>query len=207
MRKFCGKGIFREIWKNRYVVLKGDQLYISEKEVGSVSFSFPIPLFFLPFAYEKLQRSVGALGGFSLSRGCFLPEPPGAGGSGWGVCQPETFPALRTRQDPLLRGSNLRPLLLGARAPRPEPLVPPVPLPPVPLPPPRRAGWENWPPDRNRAAYGSFISYICLSSLQEENGEIEAGMQLLIEKNVSPLLPPSSPLDINRGVGFNVGFR
>ncbi|KAJ7307183.1 hypothetical protein JRQ81_009171 [Phrynocephalus forsythii] len=31
-RKFCGKGIFREIWKNRYVVLKGDQLYISEKE-------------------------------------------------------------------------------------------------------------------------------------------------------------------------------
>lgn len=43
VRKFCGKGIFREIWKNRYVVLKGDQLYISEKEVRSVSFSFPIP--------------------------------------------------------------------------------------------------------------------------------------------------------------------
>lgn len=34
VRKFCGKGIFREIWKNRYVVLKGDQLYVSEKEVG-----------------------------------------------------------------------------------------------------------------------------------------------------------------------------
>ncbi|XP_064204540.1 pleckstrin homology domain-containing family O member 1-like isoform X1 [Anguilla rostrata] len=33
IRKFCGKGIFREIWKNRFVVLKGDQLYISEKEV------------------------------------------------------------------------------------------------------------------------------------------------------------------------------
>nr|XP_060614016.1 pleckstrin homology domain-containing family O member 1 isoform X2 [Anolis sagrei ordinatus] len=33
VRKFCGKGIFREIWKNRYVVLKGEQLYISEKEV------------------------------------------------------------------------------------------------------------------------------------------------------------------------------
>lgn len=46
MRKFCGKGIFREIWKNRYVVLKGDQLYISEKEVGSVSFSSPFPPFF-----------------------------------------------------------------------------------------------------------------------------------------------------------------
>lgn len=45
VRKFCGKGIFREIWKNRYVVLKGDQLYISEKEVGPVSVSFPIPLF------------------------------------------------------------------------------------------------------------------------------------------------------------------
>nr|XP_023403156.1 pleckstrin homology domain-containing family O member 1-like isoform X1 [Loxodonta africana] len=34
VRKFCGKGIFREIWKNRYVVLKGDQLYISEKEAS-----------------------------------------------------------------------------------------------------------------------------------------------------------------------------
>ncbi|TRY86395.1 hypothetical protein DNTS_012157 [Danionella cerebrum] len=33
IRKFCGKGIFREIWKNRYVILKGDQLFISEKEV------------------------------------------------------------------------------------------------------------------------------------------------------------------------------
>ncbi|KAG5856519.1 hypothetical protein ANANG_G00008800 [Anguilla anguilla] len=33
IRKFCGKGIFREIWKNRFVVLRGDQLYISEKEV------------------------------------------------------------------------------------------------------------------------------------------------------------------------------
>nr|XP_023403158.1 pleckstrin homology domain-containing family O member 1-like isoform X3 [Loxodonta africana] len=37
VRKFCGKGIFREIWKNRYVVLKGDQLYISEKEVVPLS--------------------------------------------------------------------------------------------------------------------------------------------------------------------------
>ncbi|RXN00706.1 Pleckstrin homology domain-containing family O member 1 [Acipenser ruthenus] len=36
IRKFCGKGIFREIWKNRFVVLKGDQLYISEKECGSM---------------------------------------------------------------------------------------------------------------------------------------------------------------------------
>ena len=35
IRKFCGKGIFREIWKNRFVVLKGAQLYISEKEVSS----------------------------------------------------------------------------------------------------------------------------------------------------------------------------
>ncbi|KAM4663865.1 pleckstrin homology domain-containing family O member 1 [Discoglossus pictus] len=33
IRKYCGKGIFREIWKNRYIVIKGDQLYISEKEV------------------------------------------------------------------------------------------------------------------------------------------------------------------------------
>ncbi|KAE8588169.1 hypothetical protein XENTR_v10022377 [Xenopus tropicalis] len=33
IRKYCGKGIFREIWKNRYVAIRGDQLYISEKEV------------------------------------------------------------------------------------------------------------------------------------------------------------------------------
>ncbi|KAM4736430.1 pleckstrin homology domain-containing family O member 1b [Anableps anableps] len=33
IRRFCGKGIFREIWKNRFVVLKGDQLFICEKEV------------------------------------------------------------------------------------------------------------------------------------------------------------------------------
>ncbi|XP_026785199.3 pleckstrin homology domain-containing family O member 1-A isoform X1 [Pangasianodon hypophthalmus] len=33
IRKFCGKGIFREIWKNRFVMLKGDHLYIFEKEM------------------------------------------------------------------------------------------------------------------------------------------------------------------------------
>ncbi|XP_078390209.1 pleckstrin homology domain-containing family O member 1-like [Cetorhinus maximus] len=33
IRKYCGRGIFREIWKNRYVILKTDQLYISEREV------------------------------------------------------------------------------------------------------------------------------------------------------------------------------
>ncbi|KAM6909929.1 pleckstrin homology domain-containing family O member 1b [Xenentodon cancila] len=33
IRKFCGKGLFREIWKNRFVVLRGDQLFICEKEV------------------------------------------------------------------------------------------------------------------------------------------------------------------------------
>ncbi|XP_060676569.1 pleckstrin homology domain-containing family O member 1-like isoform X2 [Hemiscyllium ocellatum] len=33
IRKYCGRGIFREIWKNRFVILKTDQLYISEKEV------------------------------------------------------------------------------------------------------------------------------------------------------------------------------
>ncbi|KAJ8000186.1 hypothetical protein DPEC_G00202230 [Dallia pectoralis] len=32
IRKFCGRGIFREIWKTRFVVLRGDHLYISEKE-------------------------------------------------------------------------------------------------------------------------------------------------------------------------------
>ncbi|XP_059909307.1 pleckstrin homology domain-containing family O member 1b isoform X2 [Gadus macrocephalus] len=33
IRKFCGRGIFREIWKNRFVILRADQLFISEKEV------------------------------------------------------------------------------------------------------------------------------------------------------------------------------
>ncbi|KAM3614979.1 uncharacterized protein V6R79_021726 [Siganus canaliculatus] len=33
IRKFCGRGIFREIWRNRFVVLRGDQLFICEKEV------------------------------------------------------------------------------------------------------------------------------------------------------------------------------
>ncbi|XP_034401529.1 pleckstrin homology domain-containing family O member 1-A isoform X2 [Cyclopterus lumpus] len=33
VRKFCGRGIFRELWRNRFVVLRGDQLYISDKEV------------------------------------------------------------------------------------------------------------------------------------------------------------------------------
>ncbi|XP_067456337.1 pleckstrin homology domain-containing family O member 1b [Thunnus thynnus] len=33
IRKFCGRGIFREIWKNRFVVLRGDQLFVCEKEV------------------------------------------------------------------------------------------------------------------------------------------------------------------------------
>lgn len=68
MRKFCGKGIFREIWKNRYVVLKGDQLYISEKEVGSVSFSSPFPPL-LPFAHKKRREP----------RAPSPPQPPGAG--------------------------------------------------------------------------------------------------------------------------------
>nr|XP_046256585.1 pleckstrin homology domain-containing family O member 1b isoform X2 [Scatophagus argus] len=38
IRKFCGKGIFREIWKNRFVVLRGDQLFICEKEVPNLVF-------------------------------------------------------------------------------------------------------------------------------------------------------------------------
>lgn len=33
IRKFCGRGIFRELWRNRFMVLRGEHLYISEKEV------------------------------------------------------------------------------------------------------------------------------------------------------------------------------
>lgn len=34
IRKFCGKGIFREVWKNRFMVLRADQLFVCEKEVS-----------------------------------------------------------------------------------------------------------------------------------------------------------------------------
>nr|XP_055076628.1 pleckstrin homology domain-containing family O member 1-A isoform X1 [Misgurnus anguillicaudatus] len=33
IRRFSGKGIFRKVWRNRFVMLKGDQLYIFEKEM------------------------------------------------------------------------------------------------------------------------------------------------------------------------------
>lgn len=33
IRKFCGRGIFRELWRNRFMVLRGERLYVSEKEV------------------------------------------------------------------------------------------------------------------------------------------------------------------------------
>lgn len=33
IRRFCGRGIFREIWRNRFLVLRGDQLLICEKEL------------------------------------------------------------------------------------------------------------------------------------------------------------------------------
>ncbi|XP_057689350.1 pleckstrin homology domain-containing family O member 1b isoform X2 [Corythoichthys intestinalis] len=32
LRRFCGKGLFREIWRNRFVVLKEQQLMLCEKE-------------------------------------------------------------------------------------------------------------------------------------------------------------------------------
>ncbi|XP_061737841.1 pleckstrin homology domain-containing family O member 1b [Nerophis ophidion] len=37
VRRFCGRGIFREIWKNRFMVLKGDQLTLCEKEGKEVA--------------------------------------------------------------------------------------------------------------------------------------------------------------------------
>ncbi|XP_041664144.1 pleckstrin homology domain-containing family O member 1-A-like [Cheilinus undulatus] len=33
IKKFCGRGIFRELWRSRFVILRGDHLYISDKEV------------------------------------------------------------------------------------------------------------------------------------------------------------------------------
>ncbi|CAJ1084247.1 pleckstrin homology domain-containing family O member 1-A-like [Xyrichtys novacula] len=33
IRKFCGRGIFRELWRSRFILLRGERLYISDKEV------------------------------------------------------------------------------------------------------------------------------------------------------------------------------
>ncbi|CAL8293089.1 unnamed protein product [Merluccius merluccius] len=33
LRRFCGRGLFREIWRSRYVTLRGEHLLISDKEV------------------------------------------------------------------------------------------------------------------------------------------------------------------------------
>ncbi|XP_061650752.1 pleckstrin homology domain-containing family O member 1b isoform X2 [Phyllopteryx taeniolatus] len=38
LRRFCGKGMFREIWKNRFVILKDQQLMVCEKEVVNILF-------------------------------------------------------------------------------------------------------------------------------------------------------------------------
>ncbi|XP_067831927.1 pleckstrin homology domain-containing family O member 1-like [Heptranchias perlo] len=53
IRKYCGRGIFREIWKNRYVILKTDQLYISEKEVKDEK---KVPDKFDLMDYEKCEE-------------------------------------------------------------------------------------------------------------------------------------------------------
>lgn len=33
VRKLCGRGMFRDLWRNRFLVLRGERLYISDKEV------------------------------------------------------------------------------------------------------------------------------------------------------------------------------
>ncbi|CAH2326818.1 pleckstrin homology domain-containing family O member 1 [Pelobates cultripes] len=53
IRKYCGKGIFREIWRNRYVVIRGDQLYMSEKEAPN--------LIFLAVSPEEKESWINAL--------------------------------------------------------------------------------------------------------------------------------------------------
>lgn len=42
IRKFCGRGIFRELWRNRFMILRGEHLYISEKEVRHQLMSAPV---------------------------------------------------------------------------------------------------------------------------------------------------------------------
>lgn len=93
MRKFCGKGIFREIWKNRYVVLKGDRsaLHLGEGgRLGVVFLSLP------PFLPLHMKRA--------LSTGPPPRPPPCTGGgegtgtgSPAGVRQPPGLPLLLSR--------------------------------------------------------------------------------------------------------------
>ncbi|XP_036046816.1 pleckstrin homology domain-containing family O member 1 isoform X1 [Onychomys torridus] len=67
VRKFCGKGIFREIWKNRYVVLKGDQLYVSEKESALSASSKPGELPPFPWEAEQVKDEKNVQEVFDLS--------------------------------------------------------------------------------------------------------------------------------------------
>ncbi|XP_018086891.1 pleckstrin homology domain-containing family O member 1 isoform X2 [Xenopus laevis] len=53
IRKYCGKGIFREIWKNRYVAIRGEQLCMSEKEAPN--------LIFLAVSPEEKESWINAL--------------------------------------------------------------------------------------------------------------------------------------------------
>ncbi|XP_063041185.1 pleckstrin homology domain-containing family O member 1-A [Engraulis encrasicolus] len=53
IRKFCGRGIFREIWKNRFVMLKGDHLYIFEKEMKDDGKTHEV---FDLFEYERSEE-------------------------------------------------------------------------------------------------------------------------------------------------------
>ncbi|XP_069796697.1 pleckstrin homology domain-containing family O member 1-like isoform X2 [Narcine bancroftii] len=53
IRKYCGRGIFREIWKSRYLVLKMDQVYISDKEAPN--------LIFLALSPEEKESWINAL--------------------------------------------------------------------------------------------------------------------------------------------------
>ncbi|TWW79849.1 Pleckstrin -like proteiny domain-containing family O member 1 [Takifugu flavidus] len=60
IRKFCGKGIFREIWKNRFVVLWREQLFICEKEMSSSPSNGP-SLFISPGPSPLVIRFIGSL--------------------------------------------------------------------------------------------------------------------------------------------------
>ncbi|CAF90093.1 unnamed protein product, partial [Tetraodon nigroviridis] len=55
IRRFCGRGFFREIWKNRFVVLWREQLFICEKEVPN--------LVFLAVSPEEKESWISALNG------------------------------------------------------------------------------------------------------------------------------------------------
>ncbi|XP_030596975.1 uncharacterized protein LOC115788171 [Archocentrus centrarchus] len=71
IRKFCGRGIFRELWRSRYVMLRGDYLYISDKEVRTAD------------TKTRPEKKPNTHTEFRLPMGCWFQSVGQGGGGLW----------------------------------------------------------------------------------------------------------------------------